>query len=408
MVDQIENSEQGLSVRTKLNTLIDRHNEETDIESAARTIYVETTGDDVTGDGSVGSPFATILRALQDIGTYVNASMTIEIGAGTFDWDVDCVNEFSRFRLTGNPNFRFNGDTPTAVETGLTLTPQVGKEWTYDVSGGTFTPDEHNERWLYDGSRYAPIIENGTDTIGSFMGFSASTGVYELVTTVNFETETFTFPADILGGKVQLDNIILDFGTDTVKTKAESNYTILKDSMIKCLQMELGFDFKYPKFLFNHVYLLATGTSIACKSYFVEFSILGMAIRCVNGGLIGYDSTGDTSAAQFLVKNADYGIAIAEDTLFKGNPENSESHVTIIDCTNGFSITDLSHVHLSGSEYITFIDNVDYILEHRLYDPTHSFSVLILDLRGSPNIANLSAHLVSLSPPNYNANIVIT
>lgn len=55
--------------------------------SAAYTIYVETTGDDDTGDGSITAPFATIQRALQAVPVMNSGSSTatISLGAGDFD-----------------------------------------------------------------------------------------------------------------------------------------------------------------------------------------------------------------------------------------------------------------------------------------------------------------------------------
>lgn len=51
-----------------------------------RTYYVRTTGNDSTGDGSVGTPFATVGRALDEIYKWVadENTITIDVGAGTF------------------------------------------------------------------------------------------------------------------------------------------------------------------------------------------------------------------------------------------------------------------------------------------------------------------------------------
>lgn len=48
------------------------------------TIYVDTTGDDVTGDGTVGNPFATVTKAVQLIGTLNDTVVTVQLGAGSF------------------------------------------------------------------------------------------------------------------------------------------------------------------------------------------------------------------------------------------------------------------------------------------------------------------------------------
>jgi hypothetical protein len=51
---------------------------------AGKTIYVTTGGNDTTGTGSVGAPYLTVTRAVQDIPYYLTADVTINIGAGTF------------------------------------------------------------------------------------------------------------------------------------------------------------------------------------------------------------------------------------------------------------------------------------------------------------------------------------
>lgn len=53
--------------------------------SLGSDLYVDTAGDDTTGDGSIGLPYATIGRAYLDIGTMNPATVTINLGAGTFD-----------------------------------------------------------------------------------------------------------------------------------------------------------------------------------------------------------------------------------------------------------------------------------------------------------------------------------
>ena len=95
---------------------------------------------------SVGNPFETILRALQDLGTIQDpAIITVSLGIGTFQYDSDCILEFGRLKFIGTKaRLYFEGTTQT-VESGLTLTEQSGKEWRYDVTGATFTADEHNE-----------------------------------------------------------------------------------------------------------------------------------------------------------------------------------------------------------------------------------------------------------------------
>jgi hypothetical protein len=52
--------------------------------TAAATLYVETTGSDATGDGSVGAPFATIQAALDSLPKFLRHLVDIRIGLGNF------------------------------------------------------------------------------------------------------------------------------------------------------------------------------------------------------------------------------------------------------------------------------------------------------------------------------------
>lgn len=49
-----------------------------------QTLYVETTGNDTTGDGSSGAPFATLQRAFDEVPDGYNNTLAIQMGIGTF------------------------------------------------------------------------------------------------------------------------------------------------------------------------------------------------------------------------------------------------------------------------------------------------------------------------------------
>lgn len=58
------------------------------IITSDQTIYVATTGDDVTGDGTVGTPYATIAKALETLDARAiaaDATVTISIADGTYN-----------------------------------------------------------------------------------------------------------------------------------------------------------------------------------------------------------------------------------------------------------------------------------------------------------------------------------
>lgn len=103
--------------------------------STPSTIYVETTGNDVTGDGSSGTPFATIFKALQLIGTLNSATITVQLGAGSFEMP-PLLSEMNWITIVGTTSIQ-EGRTISTVDT---LTDAGGIALT--LGGAALTNDE--------------------------------------------------------------------------------------------------------------------------------------------------------------------------------------------------------------------------------------------------------------------------
>lgn len=86
--------------------------------SAPATIYVATSGDDSTGDGSSGDPYETIARALQDVPRVLDSEVVIDVANGTYAEAIDVSN----FVCTGEGRIRFTGDTTTPANVTFTGT----------------------------------------------------------------------------------------------------------------------------------------------------------------------------------------------------------------------------------------------------------------------------------------------
>lgn len=65
---------------TKIQNAFDR----LEATTGAMTLYVATTGDDNTGTGAVGSPYATVERAFQDLPRYIRHECKILVAAGVY------------------------------------------------------------------------------------------------------------------------------------------------------------------------------------------------------------------------------------------------------------------------------------------------------------------------------------
>ena len=139
-------------------------------ETVSRTIYVATGGSDSSGDGTAGLPFASLLRAYQDIKDVIEESVTItiDLAAGSYTADYSVIqNEL--FRITRNigSSIVISGKYQT-VASGLTFTSVGGvTPYIYNVGGTTFTTNQHQDRFVLNSGNFYPIVKNTTNQITS-------------------------------------------------------------------------------------------------------------------------------------------------------------------------------------------------------------------------------------------------
>jgi len=157
-------------------------------ETVNRTIYVATTGNDTTGDGSVGLPYLTIGKALSTVKKVINSgiTVTISIGVGTFTMSAADLSVLSS--ISGSGTLTIQG-TLTLVESGFTMgAAVVGDPLTFNVSGGntaTWTLNQWRSYFLKVSTQYYPITHNAlTPTLSTVI---ASTGneIYQAQTIIN-------------------------------------------------------------------------------------------------------------------------------------------------------------------------------------------------------------------------------
>jgi len=177
-----------------MDTLVDRVNDGFDFvtgrldsieldETVSRTIYIATTGSDVTGDGSVGLPFATVLRALQDVKNVLNPNSSIAIspadGNYVFSFQ-ELFPELNRIKASFNSAIYVYGSA-NAFGSPFTLAAGSPDAYNYTITGTTFTANELIGKYLgfIDGT-FAPIAANTTNTLQTTIGAAASTQAYSL------------------------------------------------------------------------------------------------------------------------------------------------------------------------------------------------------------------------------------
>jgi hypothetical protein len=174
------------------------------VETSNRTIYIATTGDDDTGDGSSGNPFFSIHRALRDIKPEIDCDITISLADGSYDYSSLGILSFNkRFlasrTLTIQPTSLSSAMTDAfTVETSGTFTSSVANVHTQ--SGASWTPSEFKGKFLkvktvLSGSLPSgsvngdygllPIIDNGADWIKTpftHYVFSDDFGQFDILT----------------------------------------------------------------------------------------------------------------------------------------------------------------------------------------------------------------------------------
>lgn len=131
------------------------------------TIYVrKNTGSDINGDGSVGSPYATLNKALRTFDRIVDCNVTIDFD--TVDWDNTTQMLLSEKSLIGSGKFIIQGSGYNTIISSVSFTTDATITQKYAATG-TFTvaEDELVGYYVYDGNNSYPIIANSAGTNSS-------------------------------------------------------------------------------------------------------------------------------------------------------------------------------------------------------------------------------------------------
>jgi hypothetical protein len=188
-------------------------------ESVNRIIHIQTTGSDSTGDGSTGSPYATIGVGLGAIKRYVDADVVVQLGTGTFVLDSGDMERLSQIEILKRNRVTVQG-TPTVLKDGtLSFTRDGTDPWLYDVLEGggapTFTPNEYRDKFIGVSSTNtltAPIYKNNVTQVSLAENDTATPedSIFELGTTITVADER-TLNTITAGGSGQMYFYYLHF-----------------------------------------------------------------------------------------------------------------------------------------------------------------------------------------------------
>lgn len=165
------------------------------VETANRTIYVETTGSDTTGNGlTVGTAFATLYKAITTIKPQIyNCKITIQLGIGAFVYDAACDLALYKIQhLYGGTTFTI---TPLITIQGLftlyrtgTFTIDSTDKNKHNVSDlNVYTTNELKNKFAFaTGSIYIPINSNTSTYISDpCIAITTLSNTYDLSTTLS-------------------------------------------------------------------------------------------------------------------------------------------------------------------------------------------------------------------------------
>jgi len=158
-------------------------------ETVSRTIYVDASGSDLTGDGSVaGLPYATIGKALNTIGRDIwsGITTTVNIGVGTFTLSASDLDTLSL--INGAGDLIIQGNMVLCTSSFVMGSAQSLDPFRYNVTGGdtsTWTIDKWKYYFLKSGANYYPITHDTSTTL-SIAGAQTGTEIYQAQTVINF------------------------------------------------------------------------------------------------------------------------------------------------------------------------------------------------------------------------------
>jgi len=187
-----------------------------------RDIYISITGNDITGDGTVGLPFATINRALSDIKKNLyNITVSLMFEAGSYNFtnaDRALIATLTMY----NSTLEFKCVSRTLENSGFTLAVRAGEALRYDVSaaGQTWTENQYRDMFITDGSgTFWPITHNSAGSDNMEIDFvhhskAGCTEIYSLnVTLINSDSNGQFLDTPVLsanGSTVSFEGIIFD------------------------------------------------------------------------------------------------------------------------------------------------------------------------------------------------------
>jgi hypothetical protein len=158
-------------------------------EWASRTIYCSYyTGNDTTGNGSISTPYRSLLKGLKNIKSSIRgtAIITLHLDSGYYSYDDDCYTVLSKINIYSSSTEPFTIEGTTTKYSTYTLTADAN-DFTKYTSSTSLTANSLKGYFLSSSSptssfTYVPIKSNTSTSIYSPLPTTAYNTVYKLKT----------------------------------------------------------------------------------------------------------------------------------------------------------------------------------------------------------------------------------
>jgi hypothetical protein len=398
---------------TIYNTLVLLAGSITGKETVSRTIYVATTGNDITGDGTVLNPFATLLKALQTVKNTINQNITITIhlASGSYTYDNYAMEgEFKRIALLETAVISIESDMVLVVN-GFTLTAHSPEAFIYTVTGIVPILNAYQDKFLLVGSEYHPISHNTVTDLYTNIGNAAGTSIYEPAATLNMTNKFFDVGSDYTQGgdqsvnfkhlKISLaDFLILGFSSQV--------------SLFECSLSTVAFQFEYKSKVllsvercificsnaaFGVQLKLSTGSTFKQNVIRKSGAKAGIGLNVLTGNNISING--------LYLYNFTDGIAVSPANVYF---EANKSYLIVDDCTDAILIDNGAVISMPRTSIAVYIYLVTYFIKERLSTNTlfGNYVVQFSSIIGTPATNWLTANVWANGFVNLSKNISIT
>jgi hypothetical protein len=379
----------------------------TGYETISRTIYVNQTGNDLTGNGTALLPYATPERAVQDIKTNINLGIiiTIDITGSVNSSQTALLKQLRRLRFFNTASLIFLGHT-TDLEGGFTIAPGA-QPYIYNVTGAILAGVYYRDFVLMSNNAetsFYPLNSNTPNTINANINITGMNKIVRLNSHINFteageiinfsfelpqaSSQSFVFDRIYISNitnivKIYSSNCILDF----VNCILYGNVTVLKSDFNSSFQ--------------NCALISDAGTIINSPNHQLKNTV-------ISGNLANTGLTLNQNYLRFQagIYLSGWATAIklqACDVIF-----NQSSTGLIIDtCTTGIEVRNNSHIQFTGNCPIYIVGTITTMIKDGETIDTGEVLVGITSLTGT--ITNmLSTNLLALGYKNIQKKITFS